>query len=67
MKRLYVETIHNPNYFLSNENTKGADHARHIFRVTKVTNSVTPSIGLTLRIEELDVYCQDDDWNVEVK
>ena len=38
----------------------------NIYTVTKVTNSTRPVIGQRFSDEELQVYCELDDWNVSV-
>ena len=38
----------------------------HIYIVGKVTNSLTPHVGSTLKSDELEVYCASDDWTVTV-
>ncbi len=41
--------------------------AKHVYRVTKVTNSVRPCIADNLSTEELSYYCDSEDWNVTIK
>ncbi len=39
----------------------------YFYRVTKVTNSVTPKIGDALSVDKLNVYCESDEWSVTIK
>ena len=38
----------------------------HKYKVTKVTNSVTPKIMDHLTMEELARYCEAEDWEVTI-
>ena len=42
------------------------DNCRTDYTVTKVTNSVTPPIHDKLSGDDLEVYCQSDDWSVTI-
>ena len=52
----------NPTYF--GDSTPNVD--KHLYKVTKVTNSVTPLIGTELTRGEADEYCLNDNWKVVI-
>ena len=65
MKTLIVEQR-----FLSTTHNAGvADSFTVIYQyvVKKVTNSVTPHILDALTKDELDVFCESEDWEVTIK
>ena len=37
-----------------------------MYKVTKVINSINPKIGANLVVSEVDAYCEDVAWNVEI-
>ena len=39
---------------------------KHKYKVTKVTNSTTPCILDHLTIDQLNVYCISEDWEVTI-
>ena len=41
--------------------------AKHLYRVVKVTNSITPKIAESLDVNQLFVYCESSDWTVTIK
>lgn len=36
------------------------------YRVTRVTNSIKPHVNDGLTADELEVYCDSDDWQVTI-
>jgi hypothetical protein len=38
-----------------------------MYRVTQVTNSIQPHVLDHLTPEELDPYCQDEEWEVTIR
>ena len=38
----------------------------YVYQVDRVTDSTTPEIREILRKEELDLFCESDDWKVTI-
>ena len=62
MKRLFVQQIWNFDY----EADTDIDENMHVYKVTKVTNSVEPYVGQELSRSALQEYCAHADWDVVI-
>ena len=49
------------------DRTTETHKSEYFYRPVKVTNSVTPKIGENLSLEQLDGYCESDEWSVTIK
>lgn len=65
MKTLLLEQNHNPEWHINPDNLDDPD--RYRYRPMKVTNSTTPVIYDSLTKEQVDVYCESDEWEVTIK
>ncbi len=63
MKTMKVEHIFNPEYF-PGDNPQG--RSPKVYKVKQVTDSITPEINTCLSPDEMDVYCESDDWKVTI-
>lgn len=59
--KMYVEQVFNPDH------APGNGQAPHRYHVTKVVNSVTPSVGENLDRATIAAYCEREDWDVTVE
>ncbi len=64
MKTLRLDQTVNTNWVINPDNVDDPD--RYRYKVTKVTNSSTPKIWDLLTQEQIDVYCEDDGWEVTI-
>lgn len=66
MKTLNVEQIANFDFVAATEERRTTSPDRVAYRVTKVTNSITPLVGEVLSHVEVAELCDSVDWKVIV-
>ena len=62
MKRLFVQQI----WHFDHKEGTDTDENMHVYKVTQVTNSVTPHVGQKLSRKSLQEYCAHADWDVVI-
>ncbi len=70
-RKLYVKQVVDPNWQPSATSPKAYNESlndpnRFLFHVKKVLNSSTPNIWAELTHDELDVYCNSENWEVTI-
>ncbi len=65
MKTLHLDQTVNTEWTIKPDHLDDPD--RYRWKVIKVTNSSTPKIWDLLTQEQVDVYCEDDGWEVTIK
>lgn len=65
MKTLKLDQLPNSEWKINPDNLDDPD--RYRWKVITVTNSVTPKIWDLLTQEQVDAYCEDDNWEVTIK
>ena len=65
MKTLQLDQVVNPDWTINPEGLD--DPNRYRWKVVKVTNSTKPKIWDLLTQEQVNLYCEDDDWVVNIK
>jgi len=67
MKTILLEQLSNPQYSPAKAKTeKNYRIAPHIYAVTRLGNSTTPSIGDVLQKREVDALCAKTGWKVTI-
>jgi hypothetical protein len=61
MKQLFTEQLHT-----EMSTWEDIQVPEFQYRVTRVVNSSTPNVYDYLSKEQLDTYCEDDEWKVTV-
>ncbi len=64
MKTMNVEQILNDNF--EGRHRTPDDPKQWLYRVVKVTNSITPQVGQLLDPPTCRSYCDNNDWNVAI-
>jgi hypothetical protein len=67
MKTLLVHQIYNSEWTPDAKTESGFPMSQHVYKVAQVTDSINPEIGTTLKPEQMNVYCEAEDWKVTIK
>jgi len=65
MKTLQLDQVINPDWTITPDGLDDPD--RYRYKVIKVTNSTTPRIWDLLTQEQVNLYCDDEEWGVTIK
>jgi len=64
MKTLQLDQVVNPDWTITPDRLDDSD--RYRWKVIKVTNSTTPKVWDLLDQEQVDAYCNKEDWKVTI-